>query len=73
MYSQQKTILSSKTELNLKNPVTREHGTLNGKGFKNRYETNSSTASSTKQAENKCEAAHLFATLKDIKSEVNMN
>lgn len=48
---------------NLKNPVIREHGALNGKGFKNIYATNSSTASSSKQAENRCEAAHRFASL----------
>lgn len=31
-------------------------------------------ASSTKQAENKCEATHLFASLKNIKeNKVNMN
>lgn len=48
---------------NLKNPVIREHGALNGKGFKNIYATNSSIASSTKQAENRCEAAHRFASL----------
>jgi len=43
--------------------VIREQGTSNGKGLRKRYATNSSTASSTKQAENRCEAAHRFASL----------
>lgn len=49
--------------VNLKNPVIREEGALNGKGFKKMYATNSSIASSTKQAENRCDATHRFASL----------
>jgi hypothetical protein len=48
---------------NLRNPAMREQGALNGKGFKKRYATNSSTASSTKEVENRCEATHRFASL----------
>lgn len=47
----------------LKNPVIREQGVSNGKGLRKRYATKSSTTSSIKQAENRCEAAHRFASL----------
>jgi len=43
--------------------VIREQGALNGKGLRKRYATKSSMASSTKQAENRCEAAQRFASL----------
>lgn len=48
----------------LKNPVTREHGMLKGKGFTKRYATNNSTASSTINDEKRCDEIHRFASLK---------
>lgn len=50
-------------DFNLKNPVMREQGAVNGKGFTKRCATNNSTASSTKQAENRWEVTHRFASL----------
>lgn len=48
----------------LKKPVIRESGAWKGRGFKKIDATNSSTASSTKHAEKKCEAIHRLANLK---------
>ena len=47
----------------LKNPVIREQGAWNGNGFKKRYATTNSIASSARNDENRCEETQRFASL----------
>lgn len=52
-------------EINLRNPVIREHGGLSGKGFKNKCATKSSIASSDNEFENRCAATQRLASLEN--------
>ena len=47
----------------LKKPVIRDKGVPNGAGFRKRYATNNSTASSWRTSENICDAIQRFASL----------
>lgn len=56
-------IASRTAEVYLRNPAIREEGAWNGNGFKNRYATTNSTASSEINEENRWAEIHLFASL----------
>lgn len=55
--------MSLRKILNLRNPVIRELGGLNGNGFKNKCATKSSIASSDNEFENRCADTQRFASL----------